>query len=160
MRRYLSPAGDFPPASPARRLLAMTYDLLLCTALLLITTLGYTVIAMAATGEPTLRQQADAGALDNSTVLTWLLGGVLLTFFTLFWCRAGQTLGMQVWGIRVQNADGSALGIRQVLWRFALSIASWSCLGMGFAWMLVDRQKRCWHDLGARTLIVRLPKRR
>lgn len=135
----------------------MAYDLLLCIALLIVTTLLYKLVAMAVIGEARLRQLSDAGALDHDRLLTTLLGLVLFGFFALFWTRNGQTLGMQVWGIRVQNADGSAISLCQALLRFVGAIASWLCLGLGFIWVLVDRRRRSWPDICSASQIVRLP---
>ena len=42
----LSPQGDFPAAGLGRRLAAMFYDFLLCTALLIVTTFIYKLIMM------------------------------------------------------------------------------------------------------------------
>lgn len=106
-----------------------------------------------------MRQLSDAGALDSDPLLSTALVVVLFGFFAVFWTRGGQTLGMQVWGIRVQNADGSAISLRQALLRFLLATVSWLCLGMGFAWVLIDERKRSWHDIGSGSQIVRLPRR-
>ena len=159
MTQRLSPAGPFPAAGLSRRLAAIAYDLLLCIALLMVTTLLYKLASMAIFGEARLRQLSDAGALDGDPLLSTLLVFVLFGFFATFWTRAGQTLGMQVWGIRVQNPDGSAISVWQALLRFVIAIASWLCLGLGFIWVVVDRQKRSWHDIYSASQIVRLPRR-
>ena len=156
----LRPQGRFAAAGLGRRLAAMAYDTLLCTALLMVTTLLYKLVAMAFVGEARLRQLSEAGALDHDPLLSTLLLFVVFGFFAWFWTRAGQTLGMQVWGIRVQNADGSAISLWQALLRFMVAIGSWLCLGLGFAWALLDSRKRGWHDIYSGTELVRLPKRR
>jgi uncharacterized RDD family membrane protein YckC len=138
----------------------MAYDLLLCIALLMVTTLLYKLAAMAFIGEARLRQLSDSGVLDGDPLLSTLLVLVLFGFFATFWTRAGQTLGMQVWGIRVQNADGSAISLWQALLRFTVAMASGLCLGLGFIWVLFDRQQRSWHDIYSVSQIVRLPARR
>ena len=79
-------------------------------------------------------------------------------FFAKFWTHNGQTLGMQVWGIRIQNKDGSAIDLWQALLRFLLAILSWLCLGLGFLWMLWDKEKRTWHDIYSESQAVQLPK--
>jgi uncharacterized RDD family membrane protein YckC len=66
---------------------------------------------------------------------------------------------MQVWGVRVQNADGSSISLWQALLRFVVSIASLLCVGLGFAWALLDKQKRSWHDMYSNTQLVRIPKK-
>ncbi|AXM98130.1 RDD family protein [Pseudomonas plecoglossicida] len=155
----LSPQGDFPPVGLGRRLAAMFYDFLLCTALLIVTAGAYKMIQMAIIGEARMRELTEAGALDGDPLLSTVLLFVLFGFFAKFWTHGGQTLGMQVWGVRVQNTDGSAISLWQALLRFVVSIASWLCLGLGFFWSLIDKRKRGWHDIYSDTQLVRVPKR-
>ncbi|AMB85770.1 hypothetical protein AWM79_10840 [Pseudomonas agarici] len=157
-KHVLSPQGEFPAAGLGRRLAAMFYDFLLCTALLMVTDGLYKLVQMAFIGEQRLRALADAGQLDHDPLLSTLLFCVLFAFFAKFWTYKGQTLGMQVWGIRVQNADGSAISIWQALLRFMVSIASWLFVGLGFIWVLFDKQKRSWHDIYSNSQLVRIPK--
>ncbi|MFB4393208.1 MULTISPECIES: RDD family protein [unclassified Pseudomonas] len=156
----LTPQGDFPPVGLGRRLAAMFYDFLLCTALLMVTTLLYKMVQMAIVGEARLRELSEAGALDGDPLLSTILLFALFGFFAKFWTHNGQTLGMQVWGVRVQNADGSAISLWQALLRFLVSIASWLCLGLGFIWSLFDKRKRSWHDIYSQTQLVRIPKQK
>lgn len=154
----LSPQGNFPAAGLGRRLAAMFYDFLLCTALLIVTTFIYKLIMMVFIGESKMRALSESGALDGDPLLSTLLFFVLFAFFAKFWTHSGQTLGMQVWGVRVQNTDGTAISLWQALLRFIVSFGSWLCLGLGFLWSLFDKQKRTWHDLYSGTQLVRIPK--
>ena len=157
-KQPLSPQGAFPAAGLGRRLAAMFYDFLLCTALMIVTTFLYKLIMMAFIGEAKMRALSEAGALDGDPLLSTLLFFVLFGFFAKFWTHSGQTLGMQVWGVRVQNADGTAISLWQALLRFIVSIGSWLCFGLGFFWSLIDKQKRTWHDMYSNTQLVRIPK--
>ncbi|MHA7113554.1 RDD family protein [Pseudomonas promysalinigenes] len=154
----LSPQGDFPPVGLGRRLAAMFYDFLLCTALLIVTAGAYKMVQMAIIGEARMRELTEAGALDGDPLLSTLLLFALFGFFAKFWTHGGQTLGMQVWGVRVQNADGSAISLWQALLRFMVAIASCLCLGLGFIWSLFDKRRRSWHDIYSHTQLVRVPK--
>lgn len=156
---HLIPQGDFPAAGLGRRLAAMFYDFLLCTALLIVTAGAYKLIQMAIIGEARMRELTEAGALDGDPLLSTVLLFALFGFFAKFWTHGGQTLGMQVWGIRVQNANGTAISLWQALLRFMVSIASWLCVGLGFLWSLYDKQKRTWHDIYSDTRVVRIPKK-
>lgn len=153
----LRPQGDFPRAGLIRRFAAMFYDFLLCTALLMVVTLIYKMVQMAIFGEERLRQLSDSGALDGDPLLSSVLLLSLFGFFAYFWTRNGQTLGMQVWGLRVQNADGSAISLWQALLRFMVAIASWLCLGLGYFWIL-KKGRSSWNDLYSESQIVQLPK--
>lgn len=160
LKQPLSPQGAFPAAGLGRRLAAMFYDFLLCTALMIVTTFLYKLIMMAFIGEAKMRALSEAGALDGDPLLSTLLFFVLFGFFAKFWTHSGQTLGMQVWGVRVQNADGTAISLWQGLLRFIVSIGSWLCFGLGFFWSLIDKQKRTWHDMYSNTQLVRIPKQK
>ena len=159
-KHMLSPQGDYAPAGLVRRLAAMFYDFLLCTALLIVTAGAYKMIQMAIIGEARMRELTEAGALDGDPLLSTVLLFVLFGFFAKFWTHGGQTLGMQVWGVRVQNADGTAISLWQALLRFVVSIASWLCLGLGFFWALIDKRQRGWHDIYSESHLVRVPKQK
>ena len=160
MRRHLlSPQGQFPTAGLVRRLAAMFYDSLLCIALMMVVTLLYQqVLLRLLYGSEQLQQLADAGRLDIDPLLSTLLLFSLFGFFAKFWTHSGQTLGMQVWGIRIQNADGTAIDLWQALLRFLIALVSLLCLGMGYWWMLLDKQTRTWHDMYSESQAVQLPK--
>ncbi|SER95528.1 Uncharacterized membrane protein YckC, RDD family [Pseudomonas sp. NFACC02] len=159
-KHLLRPQGEFPAAGLGRRFAAIFYDALLCVALLMVVTFLYKLIWMAFIGEARLRQLSEAGTLDGDPLLSTILLFSLFAFFAKFWTHAGQTLGMQVWGIRVQNADGTGISLWQALLRFVVAIASWLCVGLGFFWSLFDKQKRSWHDMYSETQLVRIPKQK
>lgn len=158
-KRMLQPSGNFPAAGFGRRMAALFYDFLLCVALVMVVTLLYQqgLLRLIHGGE-NLQALAEAGALDNDPLLASLLLLSLFGFFAKFWTYTGQTLGMQVWGIRIQNADGSAIDLWQALLRFIVAIGSWLFFGVGFIWMLWDKQKRTWHDIYSESCMVQLPK--
>ena len=158
-KHMLRPQGEFPSAGLIRRCAAIFYDFLLSIALLMVVTLLYKMAQMAIVGEQQLRQMSDAGALDGDPLLSTLLVMSLFGFFAKFWTHNGQTLGMQVWRIRVQNKDGSAISLWQALIRFLTAMLSWACLGLGFWWILWDKRKCGWHDHYSESVIVLLPKR-
>ncbi len=82
----------------------------------------------------------------------------LFAFFAKFWTHNGQTLGMQVWGRA--HPESRRLGGQPVagLLRFVVAIGSWLCFGLGFLWMLWDKDKRTWHDRYSESIVVQLPK--
>ncbi|MBF7731102.1 RDD family protein [Pseudomonas sp. N040] len=158
-KHQLRPAGSFPAAGLIRRFAAIFYDTLLCLALAMSITLAYQQgLLRAIYGNAQLKAMADAGALDADPLLASLVFLGVFAFFAKFWTHNGQTLGMQVWRIRVQNKDGSAISLWQALVRFMAAIASWVCLGLGFFWVLVSKEKRSWHDSFSDSELVQLPK--
>lgn len=158
-KQQLQPAGDFPPATLVRRFAAMFYDFLLCVALLMVVTLIYQQgFLRLIYGSEKLRMLADQGALTGDPLLSSLLFISVFAFFAKFWTHSGQTLGMQVWGVRVQNADGTRISLMQALLRFVIAIVSWGSVGLGFLWMLWDKDKRTWQDRYSESVVIQIPK--
>jgi len=158
-KHQLRPQGDFPRAPLARRLAAMFYDFLLCVALIMVVALTYQQgILRLIYGSEELLALSQAGALDRDPILNSLLLFSLFAFFAKFWTHNGQTLGMQVWGLRIQNADGTAISLWQAMLRFLVAIGSSLLLGLGYLWVLWDKQKRSWHDIYSDSQVIQLPK--
>ena len=137
------------PAHLALRVFAAAYDALPLLALWFVAA----GLAVALSG----------GALDVHRLVDKLIvqGLVLLvtaTYFIVSWLRGGQTVGMRPWRLRVVRADGQPVNFAQAVLRFAVALASIAALGLGFLWCLVDHDRRAWHDIAARTLLVRLDK--
>ena len=106
-RRFHDAEELFPPATVLKRALAIIYDGLISIAVLLVATWAYTMVAGWVTGWDRYEQMAEAGQLSGDPGLTFTLFLVLYLFFGYFWTRIGQTLGMQVWRIRIENIDGT-----------------------------------------------------
>ncbi|MDH3589066.1 MAG: RDD family protein, partial [Gammaproteobacteria bacterium] len=70
------------------------------------------------------------------------------------WWRAGQTIGMVAWRLRVVDMQGGRISFLQGLLRTLIAIVSWLPAGLGFLWVLVDRDNRAWHDAVSRTQLV------
>ncbi len=94
----------------------------------------------------------------------WIFRGYLLLiagiFLCGFWWRAGRTLGMQAWRLRVVTmSDGDRPSATQACIRFAAALLSWLPLGLGFLWVLLDRDGLAWHDRLSGTRLIVEPKR-
>lgn len=79
---------------------------------------------------------------------------VTAAYFVASWARGGQTIGMRAWRLRVVAAEGGALPWPRALVRFAVAIGSLAALGLGFAWCLIDTERRAWHDIAGRSRII------
>ena len=77
-------------------------------------------------------------------------------FNTYFWIKKGQTLGMQVWKIRVFNADNQIPTFPQACLRFAAACVSVLPFGLGFIWMRFNKGQLAVHDILSKTHIVYL----
>ena len=148
----------YSKAPLGRRLASIFYDSLLCIALLMCTTGVYMAINKKVIGSDTYKAMNDAGQTINDPVLTLVLLTTLFLFFAYFWTKTGQTLGMQVWCIRIQRKDGQAISWKQALVRFLTAFVSFSAFGLGYIWMLIDKRGRTWQCITSGTVVVRTPK--
>lgn len=83
---------------------------------------------------------------------------VCYLYFAYAWTRTGQTLGLKTWKLRVQQPDGKNITWTQSLIRFVGAIVSWSVFGLGFLWILFDKNNMAWHDYLSKTEIVKVEK--
>ncbi|ROR32888.1 RDD family protein [Inmirania thermothiophila] len=133
------------PAGLGRRLGAALYDGLLLLALWFFATLALMPFTGGAIPPGDLRYEAYLVAV----------GGL---FFVYFWSRGGQTLGMRAWRLRLVGPDGRPPRAGRAACRYLLAWLSWGLGGLGILWVLVDRERRAWHDLACGTRVLRLPK--
>lgn len=75
-------------------------------------------------------------------------------YFALLHGAAGQTIGKWVMGLRVVSDREAPIGYRRALIRSAGYLLSAFFL-LGFLWVLLNRERRAWHDLLAGTWVVR-----
>jgi uncharacterized RDD family membrane protein YckC len=151
-------ASPQPGANLFRRLAAMVYDGLLLLGL------SFAYGAIFAVWIPSLlaEERTPLGELPYGDLgrfffqLGWL--ALILGFFTYFWRKGGQTLGMRAWRLRIQPRDGGQLRYGQCLLRCALAALSVAVLGLGYLWCLVDRERQTAHDRLSGTETVTLPK--
>ena len=138
-------------ASFLRRLAALFYDTLLLAAVLMIATALFLPLtggeAITAGGHPVLE-----------TVYRLALLGLVTLYYGTFWTRRGQTLGMASWRLRVEREDGTLLTWSDTLKRLGAAALSLAACGLGFLWILFDRDRRAWHDRLSSTRVVLLPK--
>ena len=65
---------------------------------------------------------------------------------------------MLTWRLRVQQRNGAPLTVWQAVLRYMTAIPSLALGGIGFFWMLVDREKLTLYDRLSGTRLVVLPK--
>lgn len=147
-RAFKETYADIKIASPLKRLGAFIYDLMLITALLMVST----GVLMTINGGEAL-DTSPYFAVYQSTLFI-----IVYLFLSFFWMRNGQTLGMLAWRLRVQTSEGYRLNFTQCLLRYIVGIVSLGACGVGFLWMFVNKQKMTWHDLVSGTHVVELPK--
>ncbi len=85
------------------------------------------------------------------------LFAVSYAFYTGFWTHGGQTLGLRAWKLKVCSLNGGPVSWKQASVRFLVAILSWACLGLGFLWCLVAKNRLCWHDHFSHTQLKFIP---
>ena len=148
-------AGAAPPGLP-RRLMAAVYDTFLVLPIIM---LGVAI----GMGLYTALTRLLGGTGGNEPLSAWAVRGIAVLvvagFFTAFWRKSGQTLGMQAWRIKLVPMPGRQLTAARCLLRCVSALISIACLGAGYLWCLVDRNGRYWHDYLSGTTLILLPKK-
>ena len=98
------------------------------------------------------------GVNENNPFLPAILFVVTFWFNAHFWRRGGQTLGMRSWRLRLLNKHGKPLSLTQCLLRYLGAIASLLSCGLGYLWLLVDKEGLTWQDRLSDTHVIREPK--
>jgi uncharacterized RDD family membrane protein YckC len=128
-----------------RRMIAAVYDWLLVIALMMIVS------------TPVIAILGDAISPANLIYQTAMLL-VAVAFFAGFWSHGGQTLGMKAWRLRLRRRDGSPVTLGRAGLRFVFAAVALLAAGLGFVWMLWDKDGLTWHDRWSDTTIELLPK--
>ena len=145
------------PAPLWRRLAAMAYDSVLIMAIWMVVAF----IVLSLFGIDNARTvDGDVVTLDP-VYKNVLLAAMVLSawsFFAWFWTHSGQTLGMQAWRIRVQNAGGTPVSVKQTVIRFAGALVSLLPAGLGYWAMLFSADRKTLHDRlsGSEVMLVAL----
>lgn len=137
--------GRAEPAAiaPLRyRLGAMLYD-----ALIVIAMWVFTIVALV-----TLTGAAVTGAWVQSVLFL-----ELYAFFAFSWMHRGQTVGMLAW--RLELRSDAPFTPSRALRRFLGACLAFASLGIGYAWIWFDRERRTWPDRFSGSTVVRRPKR-
>lgn len=85
-------------------------------------------------------------------------GGLTLGYYIYFTGKNGQTLGKKALGIKVIKKDSMQVPgymsafLREVVGKFLSAIV----FGLGYLWMLWDKDKQTWHDKIAGTIVIKI----
>lgn len=153
--------STYRTASLARRLAAAGYDGFLLFAVLFTAGALYAwvqglVIPMETTqfntGDVTHELEPIAeGWLYNSYLLC-----VITLFYSGFWCKKGQTLGMQAWRIKLQNSHGDIISFKTAVIRVVVALVTLGPIGM--ITIPFTRHNQAIFDIVSKTHVIHLPK--
>ena len=93
-------------------------------------------------------------ALRDFWFTLWLMT-VCFAYLGGCWRYAGMTLGMRAWKVQLVSRDQQIISWPVCLLRFLVGLVSLGMFGLGIFWALVDPFNRGWHDLAARTLLIK-----
>jgi len=134
---YQRPVGFF------RVVASLLYDLLFITAILFFATLPLALIP----------DEFQSLQITEALKIFWYLL-VSYVYFVGFWLKGGQTAGMKPWKIKLVGMNGEQPSIKQVTIRFFAAILSLAPAGLGFLWMIVDRNHLSLHDHISKSMLV------
>jgi len=129
-----------------RRIAAMCYDSLLLFALIFVVLLISFAVFLPFNS---------AEALVAKKIFS-PLASLLVSFLFLgwFWTHGGQTLGCRAWKIKVETQDQQPLNWTIAAQRFCHALLSWLPAGLGYLWMIFDKNNLAWHDIFSETRVV------
>ncbi len=79
---------------------------------------------------------------------------VFAGYFVLLWALAGRTPGKWILGLRILSTKGANPTVGQSVIRVLGYLLSAIVLYVGFLWVLVDKERRAWHDHLAGTSVI------
>ena len=144
---------NYPTAPLSRRLAALTYDALVLIALyIMLGGLLVTAVSKIIGSEEFVRLSP---AMSMSVMFT-----ICFLYYSHSWRRGGQTIGMKACGLKLlnDNKKGTGIQLSQCMLRTGVGFFSLLFMGLGFWWMLFDKQQRSWHDIASLTRMVYIPK--
>jgi uncharacterized RDD family membrane protein YckC len=90
----------------------------------------------------------------NDTVVAIAFVCWQFVYYAYSWAANGKTFGMALLGVRVVRADGADAGVQRAIIRTLAFPLSFLLCGLGFAGILVGRDRRALHDVIAGTAVV------
>ena len=114
----------FTKATAIKRILAFIYDLFLIIPLMMLTALFWLPFNNGLAIEP--GNSLYPLMISSASILTPIL------FYTYFWYKGGQTLGMKSWKLKIVSVNGKPLTKKQSATRASLLIFSFAFIIVGF----------------------------
>lgn len=138
-----------PPANFTRRLMAAVYDLFLLLAILFLAAAAAVFVVHQL--NPNLTGDQASEILRTSPWFRLYLVICAMCFYSFFWHRSGQTLGMKVWKIKVQSINGQSPSWLQCFIRFITA-----AFGLNLLSILFSPTDTAFNDYFSKTEVVRL----
>ncbi len=137
---------SFEKPGLVRRLAAIFYDLVLISALIFLFLLPWVNIM-------------GNGKLITKIGMLIIIFSLPIGFYLFFWNKEGKTLGMMAWRLQLRSSNNQPFTSKQLIIRYIGAWVSLLCLGLGYLWVLVDKDQMTWHDRLSKTELILLPKK-
>ncbi len=137
-----------------RKFAALVYDYLVLAAV----SMGYGALALMVQIK-LFHKSFDEGELGNlgpAGFFGWAL--IIFLFYSYFWQRGGQTLGMRAWRLKILTKENTKPNWQHCLIRAIIAPISLFCGLLGYFWQLMDSENLTLHDRFSSTKIVLLSK--
>lgn len=89
-----------------------------------------------------------------AAIYVFLIPVIAALYYVVFWSLTGRTVGKWLMGLRVVNPDGRPPSIGRSFVRLAGYLISAIVFWLGYAWVLVDSERKAWHDHMANTYVI------
>ena len=134
------------PAGFLKRVLDLVYDSLLIGAIVLVLSLLLVFV--------------NGGYPESGSFVSFIQFFILVfagpIFYSYFWlANKGQTTGMQAWKIKLVSIDETELNIKKTMLRCLISTISFVCFGLGYFWILYDKNNLSWSDILTKTKVIK-----
>ena len=129
-----------------KRILALVYDSLLIAAIVLVLSLLLVLV--------------NGGYPESGSFVSFIQFFILVftgpIFYSYFWIvNKGQTTGMQAWKIKLVTMDETELNIKKTMLRCLISTISFAFIGLGYLWILYDKEDLSWSDKLTKTKVIK-----
>ena len=133
---------DYKPAGFFRRMVALFYDLILIIALCV----GLTLLITYA-----LNTEVESPLM----YLAFL--ALSISFYCYFWKKnKGQTLGMQVWKVRLAQENNLDVSLMRMIYRCLLGLIFTLLFGLNYLPMLFRKDKKTLNDILSKTFLIKV----
>ncbi len=147
---------NLPRAGLLRRLAALLYDAFLVGSIWML--IGFVLQLIVG---PDNNQLVDGRVETNpllDNILFLLMVASSAGFYIGFWTRSGQTLGMIAWRIKLETTGGELISPGQGLIRYLAAWPAFFLLGLGYLWLVIDKNGDAVHDKVSQTIVILLPR--
>ena len=92
--------------------------------------------------------------IDMAVIFLWSIPFIIGAYYVMFWSLTGRTVGKWFMGLKIVDKHGNTPSIGRSILRFIGYGISALAFWMGYAWVIIDDQRRGWHDHIAKTWVV------